>query len=80
MAPLAGLESHPLAPLWHKVGNIIFKHGENVYNFEGLHAYKEKFNPEWSPRYLATPPMKAPGVLMQVTTLISGGIKGVFRK
>jgi phosphatidylglycerol lysyltransferase len=27
MAPLAGLEHHPLAPVWHRVGNFLFRHG-----------------------------------------------------
>ncbi|MDA3799894.1 MAG: bifunctional lysylphosphatidylglycerol flippase/synthetase MprF [Kiritimatiellae bacterium] len=80
MAPLAGLEKHPLAPVWHKVGNIVFEHGESFYNFEGLHAYKEKFTPVWEPRYLATPAMKAPAVLLSVTTIIAGNWKGVFKK
>ncbi|MCL5060129.1 MAG: GNAT family N-acetyltransferase, partial [Candidatus Thermoplasmatota archaeon] len=32
MAPLSGLESHPLAPLWHRLGTLIFQHGEYFYN------------------------------------------------
>ncbi len=82
MAPLAGLEKHPLAPLWHKIGNIIFERAENIYNFEGLHAYKEKFDPLWQPRYFATPPgLSLPSVFLNVTRLIAGGnIEGVFRK
>ena len=55
MAPLSGLEAHPLAPLWHRIGTVIFRHGEHFYNFEGLRAFKEKFRPEWKPKYLATP-------------------------
>ncbi len=41
MSPLSGLEKHPLAPLWNKIGNAVFKYGDNFYNFEGLHAYKK---------------------------------------
>ena len=52
MAPLSGLEAHPLAPAWHRVGNFIFRHGEHFYNFEGLRRYKAKFDPAWEPRYL----------------------------
>ena len=36
MAPLAGLENHPLAPAWHRVGNFVFRQGEHFYNFDGL--------------------------------------------
>jgi phosphatidylglycerol lysyltransferase len=73
MAPLAGLEQHRLAPAWHKVGRFIYRHGEEFYNFAGLRHYKEKFLPEWRPRYLAAPGRLAlPSVLLDVTTLISG--------
>jgi phosphatidylglycerol lysyltransferase len=75
MAPLAGLESHRLAPAWHKVGRLIYHYGENFYNFEGLRQYKEKFLPEWRPRYLAAPGgLAQPRVLLDVTSLISGGL------
>lgn len=73
MAPLAGLEQHRLAPAWHKAGRFVYRHGEEFYNFEGLRQYKEKFLPEWRPRYLAAPgPLALPRVLFDVTTLISG--------
>ncbi len=55
MAPLAGLEQHPLAPAWHRVGNFVFRYGEHFYNFEGLRRYKTKFRPVWEPRYLVGP-------------------------
>lgn len=81
MAPLSGLEDHPLAPVWHKVGNTLFSYGNEFYNFEGLLQYKRKFNPDWQARYLAVPSgVKAPQVLMTVTLLIAGGIRGVFGK
>ena len=80
MSPLSGLEKHPLAPLSHKVGNAVFKYGDNFYNFEGLHAYKEKFDPVWRPRYLATPALAAPAVLLDVTGMIAGSWKGVFAR
>ena len=81
MAPLAGLEEHRLAPAWHKVGRFVYRHGEEFYNFEGLRQYKEKFLPEWRSRYLAAPGRLAlPRVLLDVTTLISGGIVDTFRR
>ncbi len=79
MAPLAGLEQHELAPTWHKIGGAIFEHGEHFYNFEGLRAFKDKFDPEWQPRYLAAPGgLATPRVLLDATFLISGGVKKVF--
>jgi phosphatidylglycerol lysyltransferase len=81
MAPLAGLEQHPLAPAWHRVGNFVFRHGEHFYNFEGLRHYKAKFQPEWEPRYLVAPGgIALPRILLDVSALIAGGIKELFGK
>jgi len=81
MAPLSGLEAHPLAPAWHRVGNFIFRHGEHFYNFEGLRRYKAKFDPAWEPRYLvARGGIALPRVLIDVATLIAGGMKELFAR
>ncbi len=81
MAPLAGLEHHPLAPAWHRVGNFVFRHGEHFYNFDGLRRYKAKFNPVWDSKYLASPGgLALPRVLLDVSALIAGGMKELFRK
>ena len=72
MAPLSGLRHHPLAPLWNRLGTLIFRNGEHFYNFEGLRRYKEKFEPEWRPKYLACPSgLAVPLALIDVTALIS---------
>jgi phosphatidylglycerol lysyltransferase len=81
MAPLSGLESHPLAPAWHRVGNFIFRHGEHFYNFEGLRRYKAKFAPSWEPRYLvARGGIALPRVLVDVSVLIACGMKELFAR
>lgn len=81
MAPLSGLEQHPLATVWHKVGNLIFRYGDHFYNFEGLRHYKEKFRPVWQPRYLASPGgLALPRVLLDIAVVISGGVKGLLAK
>jgi phosphatidylglycerol lysyltransferase len=81
MAPLSGLEDHALAPLWNRLGAYMFRHGEHFYNFQGLRQYKEKFDPEWEPRYLASPGgLALPRILTNIASLISGGLKGVITK
>jgi phosphatidylglycerol lysyltransferase len=81
MAPLAGLERHPLAPAWHRVGNFVFRYGEHFYNFDGLRRYKAKFNPLWESKYLASPGgMALPRILLDISVLISGGVKELFAK
>ena len=79
MAPLSGLSTHPLAPLWNKLATAIFKRGESFYNFQGLRAYKDKFNPTWEPRYLAVPSTwSLPTALMDATALIGGGLRNTL--
>ena len=72
MAPLAGLPTHRLASRWSRIGAFLYRRGDRFYNFEGLRAFKNKFNPEWRPRYLAYPGgFGLPQILMDVTGLIS---------
>ncbi len=81
MAPLSGLGEHSQAPLWSKLGAFAFRHGEQFYNFQGLRAYKDKFHPEWEPRYLAAPGgLSLPIVLSNTASLISRGTTGVIAK
>ena len=81
MAPLSGLTDNTLAPLWHKFGTFVFRHGEHFYNFNGLRHYKQKFNPVWQPRYLACPRgLMLPRILTNLASLISGGITGVIAR
>ena len=81
MAPLAGLESRALAPLWNRIGSFVFRQGESFYNFRGLREYKDRFDPVWDPRYLASPGGFAlPFIMTDIAALIGGGLKGVFAK
>jgi len=81
MAPLSGLQNRRAAPLWSRFGAMVYGRGERFYNFRGLHRYKEKFDPEWEPRYIALPGgIAVPLALANVASLISGGLGGVVRR
>ncbi len=81
MAPLAGLHNRRLAPLWNRFGAMVFGRGERFYNFRGLQQYKDKFDPDWEPRYMAVPGgIALPMILANVASLISGGLSGVVRR
>ncbi|HEV7505304.1 MAG TPA: bifunctional lysylphosphatidylglycerol flippase/synthetase MprF [Thermoanaerobaculia bacterium] len=81
MAPLSGLEARTIAPLWSRLGAMVFRHGEHFYNFQGLRQYKDKFEPVWESRYLACPGgLALPRVLGDIATLISRGFRGVVAK
>lgn len=74
IAPLSGIEARRLAPFWARAAGLLYRHGDAFYRFEGLRAYKQKFSPQWEPRYIAT----AGGVslaraLVDLQALIAGG-------
>lgn len=79
-APFSGIESRQLASIWNRIGGFVYEHGEHFYNFEGLRAFKQKFNPVWTPNYLASPGgLSAPRILYEVNMLISGGVVGLLK-
>ena len=81
MAPLAGLEHRPLAPIMSRVGRLLFERGEEIYNFQGVRKYKDKYDPVWQPRYLAAPHKWAiPLLLADVGLLSSGGMAGLAKR
>jgi len=81
MAPLAGLDDRPLAPVMSRVGRLIFDRGEEVYNFQGVRRYKDKYDPLWQPRYIAAPHKWAiPILLADVGLLSSGGVAGLTKR
>lgn len=73
VAPLSGLADRRLAPWWSRAGAFIYRHGEPIYGFDGLRAFKQKFSPVWEPRYVAGPPGPAfVRALVDLQTLING--------
>ena len=73
LAPLAASEQHDaLAPLWHRLGNLVYPFGESFQSFEELRSYMAKFEPVWEPRYLASEGgMDLPTTLIDTAGLIS---------
>lgn len=69
-APFSGLEERPLAPAWHRWGGRLFRHGGRFYNFQGVRQFKEKFRPQWEPRYLASPAgLALPRILASIAAI-----------
>lgn len=74
IAPLTSLDSHPLAPVWHRIGKLIYRQSEHFGNIESLRRYEENFKPAWRPKYLASPGgLNLPRILYDVGRLISRG-------
>ena len=73
LAPLSGLEARRLAPLWAKAGALLYRHGESLYGFEGLRAYKDKFSPIWEPRFIGGPHgVSMARAMLDLQKLVSG--------
>jgi phosphatidylglycerol lysyltransferase len=66
----------------HRLGVVVFEHGERVYDFHTPRPFKDKFEPRWEPRYLASPGGIDPLiVLADAAALINGGsLEGADRK
>jgi phosphatidylglycerol lysyltransferase len=79
MAPLSGLPPSPMRRTWARFGQFVYRHGEAFYNFRGLRAYKEKFNPEWESRYLVySGGLTLPRALTDIVAVIAGGYTRIF--
>jgi phosphatidylglycerol lysyltransferase len=81
MAPMSGFETSPFAPLYARAGNFLYEHGARLYNFQGLRAFKEKFDPVWESRYLVYPGgLRLPRIAADVSALVAGGYRRIFTK
>jgi phosphatidylglycerol lysyltransferase len=52
LSALSGVGDQAGDPVIERVMHWVYEHVNQFYNFKGLHTFKEKFRPEWSPRYL----------------------------
>jgi phosphatidylglycerol lysyltransferase len=81
MAPMSGAARSPIAPLRARAGNFLYEHGGLLFNFRGLRAYKEKFNPVWESRYLVYPgALTLPRIVADVSALVAGGYGRIFHR
>lgn len=49
LAPLANVDDDSIAG---RALRAVYERGNNVFNFEGLRAFKQKWDPVWEPRYV----------------------------
>ena len=58
LSPLAGVGATSNSPAIEKGLRRFTKYLNHFYNFNGLHQFKHKFQPNWEPRYLVYPSLK----------------------
>ena len=81
MSPLAGVSPLGEGGRLQWLRRSLTRFSGRFYSFEGLREFKQSFDPEWEPRYLASSPGIARSlVLAHLAALTSGGITGMFRK
>ncbi|MCC6676162.1 MAG: bifunctional lysylphosphatidylglycerol flippase/synthetase MprF [Phycisphaerales bacterium] len=73
MSPLHDVGDWKKAVMTERLARQLFRHGERVYNYKGLHIFKSKFHPAWEPRYLAyqRPWYWADAVLMSSSLILA---------
>jgi len=63
LSTFSGIGENPSDPALERTLRFIYENANHFYNFKGLHNFKEKFHPTWSPRYLVYPgPANLPAV------------------
>src|SRR5215208_1201258 len=55
LSALSGVGEHSDDPIIERTLNFIYQNVNRIYNFRGLHSFKEKFHPSWAQRYLIYP-------------------------
>jgi phosphatidylglycerol lysyltransferase len=70
MAPLANVGTHPSSFFHEKAARFLFRHGDALYKFRGLHEYKGKFADRWEPKYLAYKKSVFAVVILQLFLLV----------
>lgn len=74
VAPLASVGETRGAHPRERLARLVFQHGENWYNFQGLRFFKQKFEPDWEPRYIGyQSAWEFPMAIAYVSALIAGG-------
>ncbi len=73
LSAIVAVGEKPDDPRVEQALHTIATYVSRFYNFKGLHDFKEKFHPQWEPRYLAFPgPASLPLVLSTLLRVHSG--------
>ncbi len=73
VAPFSGVRPMPLGSPLHQLGSLVWRFGGRFYNFQGLRAFKGKFQPRWEPRYLAVSGWAGALLTLLDLSILAGG-------
>jgi phosphatidylglycerol lysyltransferase len=82
LSALSGVGEHSDDPIIERALNFIYQNVNRIYNFRGLHSFKEKFHPAWAQRYLIYPGASTlPAISVALfQASLGGGILSVLRR
>ncbi|HLO13300.1 MAG TPA: phosphatidylglycerol lysyltransferase domain-containing protein [Anaerolineales bacterium] len=82
LSALSGVGEHSDDPIIERTLNFIYQNLSRLYNFRGLHSFKEKFHPVWSQRYLIYPGASNLPVISAALfqASLGGGILSLMRR
>lgn len=73
LSALAGLDQLDQPNQVEQGLEYLYRHLDRFYRFQGLHSFKEKFHPDWQPRYLVYPNLAAlPNLVVALIRADSG--------
>ncbi|MEZ4865232.1 MAG: flippase-like domain-containing protein [Caldilineaceae bacterium] len=78
LSALSGVGEAGDDPALEQLLHYLYGHLNQFYNFKGLHDFKAKFHPEWSPRYLVYPHATALPAIFTALVRISAGDDFLF--
>jgi phosphatidylglycerol lysyltransferase len=76
LSALSGLDENTDSLSTERTLHYIYENVNRFYNFKGLHAFKEKFHPEWQARFLIYPGL--PSLPMVGTALVRAHVGNDF--
>ncbi|PWB55970.1 MAG: hypothetical protein C3F13_02605 [Anaerolineales bacterium] len=72
VSPLISVGAHPDNPRLERILHSLAISLNRIYNLQGIHFFKDKFHPQWEPRYLMYPGISSlPSILSAVVRVYS---------
>ena len=73
LSALSGLKENCQSPRLEGGLDYLYEHLNRFYNFQGVHSFKDKFDPRWESRYLVYPSFAAlPDIAVALVRADSG--------